>query len=158
MQRPAHPQLDLWTKRWVLWCLLLALPLGGLSAATAQMLGAKHLHRGMAVVVVSSMDGWQDFRRSPHLSDTPRPAHPHAGFQRHHHGIDDATVVALDAQVGESPADVGSGTACAIWLVFSPSGGLDVPQADLMRSSWRRPAVMAIQSCDAKRLERPPQA
>ena len=141
----------------MLWCLLLALPLEGLSVATAQMLGANHFHRGMAMVV-SSMDGWTDFRRASHVSDSPRRVQSHAGVQRHHHAFDDVSVVSIEAQIGESPFDTASGAASAIWLVFAPASGLQVPRADPMRSSWPRPAVAAIQSGDVRRLERPPQA
>ena len=157
MQRSARLRFDLWTKWLVLSCLLFALPLEGLTVATARMLGANHFHRGMAVVV-ASMEGWKDFRRSSHVSESPRPAQTHTLVQRHHHGVDDASVVAIDAQVGEAPADASSGAVSAIWLVFSPASGLDVPRAHLMRTHWPRPTVAAIQSCDARRLERPPQA
>lgn len=157
MPFPARLQVARWAQRLTLWCLLLALPLQGLSAATTQMLGTHHAHRSMAAVA-PSMDGWQDFRRAPHWSESPRPAHSHEWFQRHHHAIDDGSVVALDAQSGEFAGDVGSGAASAIWLVFSSAGGLFVPGAAVMRSNWPKLEAAAIQSCDAKRLERPPQA
>ncbi|MEO5737659.1 MAG: hypothetical protein ABIQ82_09395 [Variovorax sp.] len=157
MRSLARLRLDDWTRHLLLWCLLLALPLQGLSAATIQLLGTNHTHRGMAAVA-PFMAGWQDFRRSPHWSDSPRPAHSHEWFQRHHHALDDASVVALDAQGGESPGDVGSSAASAIWLVFPTASGLLVPRAELMEANWPRFSTAAFQSCDAKRLERPPQA
>ena len=158
MHRHARPQLDRWPQRLLLWCLLLALPLEGMSAARAQMLGASHFHRE-AAVAASAMDGWQDIRRMPHAAQEARPVHTHALFQRHHHSVDDATVVALDAEGGNAlSGEASTITASAIWLAFSPSDGLSALLPDLARSLWPRLASRPIQSCDAKRLERPPQA
>lgn len=157
MPRPAPLRLDLWTRRLVLWCLLLALPFEGLSVSRAQMLGADHFHREIAIEV-APMEGWRDFRRSAHLGDSSHRAASHAGVQRHHHGYDDASVVSADSTGAGSPADMSSSTVSAIWLVFSPAGELHVACAAPTRSTWPRPAVDAIQSGVAKRLDRPPQA
>ena len=95
----------------------------------------------------------------PHAAQKARPVHTHALFQRHHHSVDDATVVALDAEGGNALSGENSPiTASAIWLAFSHSDGLSVLLPDLARSLWPRLASRPIQSCDAKRLERPPQA
>ena len=141
-----------------MWCLLLALPLEGLLAANAQMLGASHFHREVAVVA-STMADWHDFRHMPHAMQEARHVHTHALFQHHHHAVDDETVVALGAEGGNAlSGEALTITASAIWLAFSPSDGLSMLLTDLARPLWPRHASRPIQSCDAKRLERPPQA
>ena len=49
--------------RLAVWCLLVALPLYGVSAALVQLLGARHLHAAPAVHAVGSLHGWHDLRR-----------------------------------------------------------------------------------------------
>lgn len=138
----------------VVWCLLVALPVYGLSGALVQMLGAQHVHLRMAAGQ-DSLAGWEDFRRSlPHrVAAATAHAHGHAAFERHHHAPDDASVSALG---GTSSDDAGSSPAGASALVLALAPQAPLPLPGATRADWPSLALLPIHSCDTARLERPP--
>ena len=100
----------------VVWCLLVAMPVFAVSSALVQLLGANHFH---ATVATSSshadaraMQAWDDTTVVATTKPTPSVhghghAHAHAQLDRHHHDHDDASVVALDGGLTGDTSDEG---------------------------------------------------
>ena len=142
--------------QWVIWFLLVAIPLCGLSATLASMLGASHFHRDVASSEIG-LEGWTDFRRSDHVSDgTPR-RHTHNFFQRHHHDRNDATVVALDGDDGVTGGDSEDGTDALSSLVYIPATDICMPWVIASAVSWPCVRSVSFTSLNSARPERPPQ-
>ena len=87
----------------ILWLLMAAVPLCGLSGAVVELLGMKHFHQQAASGTVDPMAGWRDFRRALPAVGVESYGHAHTAVQRHHHATVDATVVALDGGLSEGP-------------------------------------------------------
>lgn len=172
LRRPGkHPA------RWLLaWCLLIALPLCGLSWTLAQLLGPAHFHAietVAAAVAADPMQGWQDFRRVDHLGDpafreraradahAQPDAHAHADPTRHHHRHDVETTSVVPIGADDHDANAGEGAAPAgVTLAFVLEAAC-LPHPALHESlcaGWPADRAGPIQSCDTRRLERPPRA
>ena len=143
--------------QWLVWCLLLALAVGGWQSVAVSMLGTSHHHRDHSVLhtPAAAMAGWQDFRRAGHLHQSA-PAE-HVAQQRHHHDADDSSVVALDtaadatAQGDFPPAGVDGSV-----LMFAL--GSCTPRAASRTERWPSVNRTALPHPHLQRLERPPQA
>ena len=152
MHRPTRTRLPRPALQWVVWCLLFALPVFGLSSAAVGMLGASH-HHTEAQRSASVMLGWQDFRRTAHAPPSEPAKHSHAALLRHHHAEGDASVVALDGDAG----DALQGEAAPVTLMFAIGEPAATRHAEPVAVRWPGAAPGAIQSAHARRLERPPQ-
>ena len=144
--------------RLIVWCLLLALPLCGLSTRLVELLGSRHMHRAV-VVADAGMEGWQDFRRGGHhgTGAAHAPVHSHGFFERHHHDRADDSVVALDGEAaGMTVSEGDSASAVSVSLVFASTSAADVLDAADGSLHWREGASAAFRSQDGSRLERPP--
>lgn len=156
--------------RWlVLYCLFVALPLHGLSATLAELLGPSHFHQADAAAAApagptpatDSLASWKDFRRIDAVGGlAARPhAHPHdhAPLDRHPHAHGDASVVAVGAGgLDDGPADgvVPSGPAFVFVVDGAPATAPSSPP--VTSAGWRLPQDARFSSCDLRRLERPP--
>ncbi len=152
--------------RWlVLWCLLLALPVQGLSGVLLQWLGAQHRHQAEVADAGALTTGWElRFRSamagyaSPALAFRPaqQPAdHGHGVFERHHHAADDASVLALGPTEPNSDlaSDAAQGAAVQPLAVH---GLLAWHLPATGRSPWALAPSAGWQSQPVSRLERPP--
>ena len=152
-RRPAH-----WL---VVWCLLLAVPLYGLSSSITQMLGASHFHRAASAQVgeLGAMHGWQDFRRMNHVADAVFAQHTHDALGRHHHAAGDAGVVEVGADShGEPLGDAGVSAGAAFVFVAGEAVDVVATASSTCSAGWAEQGTGPIRSCDTRRLERPPQA
>ena len=138
--------------RWVVWCLLFALPMLGLSSIAVGMLGSSH-HHAEAQRSASAMRGWHDFRRTAHAPPSQPAEHAHAALLRHHHAGGDASVVALDGDVAEAL----QGEAAPVPLMFALNQPAEPLHAEPVVMRWPGADAGALQTAHARRLERPPQ-
>ena len=150
--------------RWLVWCLLFAIAVGGWSSVAVRMLGTSHHHRdphrdhradNLLRPGTAAMAGWQDFRRADHR--LRRATTEHMAQQRHHHAVNDASVVALDtatdaAAQGDSPPTAGDGSG----LMFAL--GNFIPRGAASTARWPVADRTALPHPHPQRLERPPQA
>ena len=158
-------------RHFVVWCLLLALPIYGFSSTIVQLLGTAHSH-GPVAASADPMAGWADARRSPHMARTTvadghslrhSHSHPHSHsherLERHHHDANDETVLSLDGTVTESGAsDAGSSSAGSAALVFALAGELRIDPAVASELAWTTAPADPVPSQHGERLERPPNA
>lgn len=152
MHRPTRARLLRPALRWVVWCLLIALPVLGLSSAAVGLLGVSH-HHSEAQRSASAMGAWQDFRRTAHAPPSQLAEHSHASLLRHHHAGGDASVVALDSDA----ADALQGEAAPVTLMFALGALDDTRHAPPVDVRWPGAVPGAIHPAHARRLERPPQ-
>lgn len=152
-------------RRWVLWCLLAALPLYGFSAALVQLLGARHVHTQASQTAqtgqdAGAFDGWRDFRRAGVVADARVLAHTHAAFERHHHAQDDASVVALDARSADDGAASAGASAAdgSATLVLALAGAVGLRQPAGRSLPWPHAEPATPAGRDAPPAERPPRA
>lgn len=140
-----------------MWCLLLALPLCGLSTSLVELLGSRHVHRSVVVAGDAGMQGWHDFRRGGHPSGARAAAHSHPDglFERHHHDLADASVVALD---GGGPGESDAASTALVSLVFASTNPAWLPVPDKASPAWPERATASFRSQPGNRLERPPRA
>jgi hypothetical protein len=166
MRFRARPNPIRLVRRMLVWCLLVTLPIYGISATVTQWLGPLHFHMSPSSIDDELAD-WQDFRRVDHISDATirshthsfMSGHSHSELARHHHFAGDPTLIALGADGhDDAPNDVA--TSAAMPLVFIavampvPTHGA-VPTAS---APWLSMQLSRIRSADARRLERPPNA
>ena len=152
--------------RALVWLLLAALLLQGGAAALAQVLGRAHTHRPVALQVDSG-PGWMAGLmawRAAKLAElqvagvfrhvTPHAdIHTHDGLERHHHGVGDDSVQALD---GASDSDSGvSGTASVPWGPTAQPRRLPTMAAV---GTWPPAPATRWSSAQAALPERPPRA
>ena len=173
------------TRHWVVGCLLLALTAYGISSTLVQLLGVTHSHRSVASTV-KPLQAWVDGRSAPRFtksifthrqsqgqshtqlhtqsqSQSHTQSHAHSLLERHHHGADDETVLALERPVkesalseassGSSSFTVGSAAlvlALADELLFDPDG--------TARFGWTTAQADPVPSRTTAPLERPPNA
>ena len=145
-------------RRWMVCCLMVALPLCGLSASLFQVLGPLHVHRADAVAQVGldELDGWQDFRRGGGRAVRPRPhTHAHGMFERHRHDPADASVIAIDGAAG---ADVDALSLAFLSLTFASADGLAWTLPGPAGTAWPVSATPDFESHTGALPERPPQA
>lgn len=123
--------------RWVVWLLLVALPVYGLASTVVQRLGSRHSHAAPARPLL------EDFRRVA-------PGHRHAAFERHRHAHGDATVVALD--------DDASSVDGSASLVFVVDPRATVAARPPGPNRWPAAPACWPADCDPRPAERPPRA
>lgn len=143
----------------ILWCLLVALPLAGLSSASVQMLGAAHFHHAAASPTPSVvMAGWTDFRRADGAHTTRRQEHSHASWHRHHHAPADPTVASIDGAAADTLlADSSPGYAGAV-LTWALGARLELHAAGAALTRWPWPEAHRAESVATEPPERPPRA
>lgn len=144
----------------VLWCVLAALSLSGVTSVVVTLLGSHHTHTSDDVDEAAGMV-LEDFRRLDRgyeaLSLARGHAHAHTVLQRHHHDSDDATVHSLDAAAEESVGDGAAASAIGALAMMLCGFALLMVTAPLARSvRWTRRECPAIPSGHAHLLERPP--
>ena len=158
----APAQLSLSARRLVLWWLLVALPVYGLSSSIVALLGASHYHRDVAAAAVThAMDGWQDLRRGAGLRDAALPVHSHALLQRHSHAQGDSSVVTLDGGAGDGLMSGGAAEASAgsaTLLALGAADPIEIAAPCARPLAWARFVSDPLKSCDSQRIERPPRA
>ena len=144
----------------VLFCVLMAVALYGVTSTVVSLLGSCHTHTPADAGEAAGMV-LEDFRRVDHGFDTlgltlPHThAHAHLLLQRHHHDPNDATVQSVDAGA-EDPLGDGA-VASAIGALAMMVCGLLTVAAPLARSGrWSLAGCPALPSGHAHPLERPP--
>ena len=151
--------------------MLVTLPLYGLSAALAGLLGAVHFHetapptakRMMAATVapvastpaeIGSMAGWQDFRRVDHVGGAA--GHTHTGLERHHHEGHDGSAVNTGPDEGDASLGDGASPNVPSPVPVTTHPVLAARPTLAVHAAWPVQATCRVESCDARRLERPP--
>lgn len=159
------------------WLLLFAIALQGCAGALVQVLGPTHTHRAAAdaartVEHQPARGDWLDsllaWRASQlqHLQATgvfrhaaAQPAaHEHGDLERHHHGVGDATVVALDGAATDAASDAGHGPAGGSAPPWGPMAAHSLVPALLPGGPWPGTPAWAWSSAARKLPERPPKA
>jgi hypothetical protein len=137
-------------------CLLAAFVIHGFSALLTELLGPVHFHSD-AVTSLQVMAGWQDPRRTQHLTDGATRVHSHDLLGRHRHDVSqsDMTVLGDDRQDGPSGGSAAGSAIVYALVACEPLSATLAPPTD-SSSRWGRPSVERIESCDPHRLDRPP--
>lgn len=146
-------------RRLVIWCLLVAVPVFGVSGRLVELLGPLHVHR--AALVSSAADpmaGWIDMRRAPGMTTVSHlHSHSHGLFARHHHDRGDADVIALDAGLLhiDAPEDGGAsgGTSTHLMAMNDVAAFRALPA---LRFAWRAAAEPAAMPWTTDGPMRPP--
>ncbi len=178
----------------LVWLLLLAVALMGLTVTRQQALGSLHLHADqqpqgtsvLAAAVSSLASDWLIRWQHQHLfghqqlrlgaaSDAPlwpssdfrdsdatatRGTHTHDSLERHHHAVDDGSVVALDAAAEAAGAADSSATGGTILLpvAATPGNGLVLPAIAKRGGPWPVDRTTAFVSRSVAPPLRPPAA
>lgn len=141
----------------MVWCLLLAVPVYGVSGTLVELLGSAHVHRAGSLSVshdsADPMAGWVDMRRAAASVRTGPRVHSHAGLERHHHDRDDADVITLDGGAGDGGSSVESS---AHVLAVGEVAAVAVPVGQ--RFVWPEPAGASASPWWADAPARPPRA
>lgn len=135
-------------RRGLLWLLLLAMPLHGLSAAMIGLLGQRHFHDAVPAHALGRAL-WQ-----PGVDVDTRHDHAHGALQRHHHARDVSGVIALDPWSPEAGIDVGSSSAAPSMLAPPPSARLLVHNDG--HTPWSLRDTGRFVSWSSEPPERPP--
>ena len=179
--------------RSLVWLLLVAVALMGLTVTRQQALGPLHTHANQEVrgnstlgAAVSSLAGdwlsrWRQQQVFGHnqlrlsfVSD-PAPLLPPGNFsagahdaqvndhdvlERHHHAVDDASVVAVDgaAQAADVADSSAAGAPNLLPIVATPSGGLVLPALGERQGPWPIDRAAAFFSRSIAPPLRPPAA
>ncbi len=140
--------------------LLASISLQPVSVAVASMLGQRHLHREVpsAQIWLGLVGNWRGSSHAGHddLVSDVRHAQAHALGLRHHHDIDDSSVVPLEplASADSSPADV---SVLSVPLVFQEERELKLPPASAVaQADWSRLELRPTANPHPRRIERPP--
>lgn len=142
----------------VLWCVLAALSLSGVTSVVVTLLGSHHTHTSDDVDEAAGMV-LEDFRRLDRGYEalSLARARAHTVLQRHHHDRHDATVHSLDAAAEESVGDGAAASAIGVLAMMLCGFALLMVTAPLARSvRWTRRECPAIPMGHAHLLERPP--
>lgn len=146
------------------WCLLVAVPVYGVSGTLVELLGANHVHRQAALSVTVAkadpMEGWVDMRRASSSSHGAQHDHSHSVFERHHHDQTDESVVALDGgplQASTSSDDGGSSAGSSVHLAALNEAGVPSSSSQL-RFFWPAAAPAAAPRWTADGPTRPPKS
>ena len=158
-------------RAFVIWLLVLALPLCASSGLVTQMLGPAHVHLAAphrsasagawAMAWQAVQDAVRDARMrahaQAHLLGMGHHSHPHGGLQRHWHAPGDATVVALgdDTHDAAASSEAPAG-APAFPLAWGP--GFAPSPVARTREPWMCASTPVWRNADPVRYERPPQA
>lgn len=194
-QRRSKPQTSAACR--LVWLLLVAVALMGLTVTRQQALGPLHSHADQEVrghstfsYAVSSMaSDWRSRWRQQQVfghtqlrlaaapdAATPWPpsdsragalgahghtqANDHEDLERHHHAVDDASVVAVDgaAHAADTADSSGAGAPSLLPIAATPSGGLTVHALADRRGPWPIDSAVAFVSISVAPLLRPPAA
>lgn len=138
--------------------LVFAVAVYGVSSTLVSLLGPNHIHRSAASA--DPLSGWQDFRRVSGVRIVPLHVHSHDGLARHHHVVNDASVVALDAAAGSDGAgsDDASRLAGAAVLVLALANVAALPALSSTQERWSSIAGPHRAGRTVAPLERPPRA
>ena len=148
---------SLCVRRLIVWCLLFALPVYGLSSSVVVLLGSKHFHTS-AVPELAARAMLADFRRIGQAVDTAPATHAHTWFARHHHAPTDASATAVDAAAdGESLFGEG-GSGGSVHQVVALIGAVHFRQPEARSFDWLAAPPGLASSRDPQPLERPPRA
>lgn len=160
----AHCYFQQATRRFVVWCLLVAVPVFGVSGTLVEMLGANHAHRAAATLLSQGggdvMHGWVDMRRASVAAGAPRGhSHAHSLFARHHHDHDDASVIALDGGLlqGEASDDGGASNG-SLSHIMALTDLASFALLSVSRFAWLDAAAAAAMPWTADGPMRPPKA
>jgi hypothetical protein len=85
------------------------------------------------------------YARAPARADDEAVAHAHDAWQRHRHGPQDSTVIALDA-VAETLDAQGAAASLLLPVLGAPVGGLRMAAAKAWHRAWPRVAGARIRS------------
>jgi hypothetical protein len=165
----------------MVWALLLSLAVHGYTGSVRQMLGSNHLHHTAdtnaptrpafepAGRLSSRLAGWlgalrswqQDLHARNHALGLSTHGHWHGMFERHHHDIGDASVLAVDGggTAGEGMSDsagAASSGSTALPMTLGCDLTLKAPAAHLCR--WPGAMTRTWQNAAARLPERPPRA
>ena len=144
-------------RRLIVWCLLFALPVYGLSSSVVVLLGFKHFHPSVAPELAAP-GALADFRRIGQAVDTAPAAHAHTSFARHHHAPTDASATAVDAAADGESMSGESGSGGSVHQVVALLGAVHFRQPEARSFDWLAPAPGPASSRDPQPLERPPRA
>lgn len=147
-------------RRFVVWCLLVAIPVFGFSGTLVELLGANHIHRVVAAVSVANadpMNGWVDMRRASAAATQPAvQPHSHSLFARHHHDRDDTSVIALDGAMQDQASDDGGAPAGSLSHVLALTNVARVAPPSFTLYVWLDAAAPAVMHWIADGPLRPP--
>ncbi len=153
MERPpVYP-----VRRLIVWCLLFALPVYGLSASVVVLLGSKHFHTSVASELVAPAV-LTDFRRIGQAVNTAPAAHAHTSFARHHHAPTDASATAVDAAADGESLSGESGSGGSVHQLVALLEALHFRQPEARSFDWLATPPGPASSRDPQPLERPPRA
>ena len=140
--------------------LLVAITMQPVSVAIASMLGQRHVHRELpsAQIWLGLAGNWRGSSHAGHddLVSEVRHAQAHAFGLRHHHAIDNISVVPLEplASGDSSPADA---SVFLVPLVFQRERELKLPPASAVaEADWSRLELRPTVNPHPRRIERPP--
>lgn len=150
----------------LVWCLLVSLPLMGLSSALTGLLGPQHFHRDALVRSAPPLQLISWLRQVPVLAElramrqrahaeSHRTGEAHSHLSRHHHEASDTSVVELD---GGGAAE-GAATAEPVGLpLLALATGIRLWLIDGLSLAWPQHPAHAYRSAATVRQERPPKA
>lgn len=141
----------------IVWCLLVAIPFGGLSSTLVELLGSYHFHR-QARASIATLSNWQDFRRVDHAYATGRPAPGHSALHRHHHSPSDPTVASMGGGSGDGIVGDASSSFYGSPLVWALGGQIEIRPPVGNTLEWPRRDAGSLMSRATDPLERPPRA
>lgn len=156
---PPSPYSQRWRswRRRIVCCLLVALPLGGLSSSLVELLGPYHFHRQVQTSL-SALADWQDFRRVDHAVTAGRPVAGHSALHRHHHAPSDVSVAAVGGRSGDGVLGEGNASFDGSPLAWALGGEIEIRPPSVSACHWPGLIAAAEASCDTDPLERPPRA
>ena len=140
--------------------LLAAVSLQPVSIALSSMLGQQHLHRAppsaqVWLGLVGNWHGGPQVGRDGFLAEV-RHLEAHALGLRHHHDIDDSSVVSLEPTAG-SDGSLAGGNEIPGPLVFVAAHEVALPPAaEMAEAAWAELALLAPVNPYPRRIERPP--
>lgn len=148
---------SLCVQRLIVWCLLFALPVYGLSSSVVVLLGFKHFHTSVASELAAPAV-LADFRRIGQAVNTAPAAHAHTSFARHHHAPTDASATAVDAAADGESMSGESGSGGSVHQLVALLGALHFRQPEARSFDWLATPPGPASSRDPQPLERPPRA
>jgi hypothetical protein len=167
------------TDRWIVCLLLLALAIYGYSGVVLQMLGPTHSHHASVASTASPgmvksvpllalakewlrpVRAWRDDLHARSHAAGLTTSHQHSAFERHHHDIDDTSVISLDGggAAGEPLAEgAAAATAGSGALPLGLSAVLVLPEPTARACPWPQSRPASWVDAINKLPERPPRA
>ena len=129
MSFASAPFASRFTRVVVLWLLAIVLPLQGAAVGIFGALGPAHVHKAAdAPLVLEDVRRWKPAPRAQaHVFTAFGHFHASATPQRHHHAVDDGSVVRTDADAAD--ADEAPGASAVSVLALIPSMTMQVPSS-----------------------------